>query len=472
VIRHTVRLLTVISLVVVLMSSGSGLRAPVAIGDTPSAGATPPTAVPTPDVEPTARTSGRPASLPPVTPGPSSGPSVPVATLHVDASGDDGGDGSADRPWRTLAAAVASAPAGAVIELGPGDFDGATVQRPGLTIVGTPGQTTVSGGLHIRADDTTISSLTISGAAPGYNGGLEVTSARSAVITGNVVQGNTFGIYLVDAVGARVEDNTMTDNGYGLEIHGKTDGTVVRGNQIVDNDRRVDTSRGAGGVNFFLTTGGIRLEGNLISGNHDVGIEIYGATDLDIVGNRLTGSDDLIETGTQDGQPCSGINIIGNWFYSQEVGDSDEEHGIYLRCAVDAVVAWNTFDRLDRFSIGLFSGTGGFNGPLARVQISNDIFYGGRAFSIDSALPESVTIDHDILFPCHRVLCPVLGNQVAFVSQHDGTDDFDRFRAWTGYEAHGQRADPRFVDPDGHDYSLQPDSPAASFAGAQDAPPD
>lgn len=48
-------------------------------------------------------------------------------TRYVDAAGDDAGDGSWLAPWRTLAHAQDAAPAGAVIEIGPGHF-----RAPGL----------------------------------------------------------------------------------------------------------------------------------------------------------------------------------------------------------------------------------------------------------------------------------------------------------------------------------------------------
>ena len=311
-----------------------------------------------------------------------------------------------------------------------------------------------------------MSGLTLTGVSKPYTGGLVVRDVRGTVIVGNVVRGNPFGIQLVDALDARVERNTITDNGYGLEIHGRTDGSTVSANDIIDNERRLDASRGAGGINLFFTRGGITIDGNLISGNDDVGIEIYGASDLDIRNNRLTGSNDLIETGTQSGRPCRNLSITRNTFYSERIGDVEEERGIYLRCASDAVVSWNTFDGLDRFAVGLYRGSGGFNGPLRDVEISHNIFAGGRAFSIDSTMRSDVTIDHDLLFPCQTDICPALGQQFAFVARHAGTERFETFRSWTDYEANGIFADPLFVDPLRHDYHLQPE-----FAGKRQRRP-
>ncbi len=473
-IRSILRLSAVAVLVVLVVAGAYALRIP---GLTSQAAETAPPATPVP-------TTGAATTQPPADPTPAAVASPaggPVATrvpagpdlaFHVDATGDDvAGDGSRLRPWRTLAHALTAAPDRAVIRIGPGEFKGASVRRPGLSIVGTSGVSQIVGGLTIRADDVTVSGLTLTGVSKPYTGGLIVKGVRGTVIVGNVVRGNPFGIQLVDALDARIERNTVTDNGYGLEIHGRTDGTTVSANDIVDNDRRLDKSRGAGGINLFFTSGGITIEDNLIGGNDDVGIEIYGASDLDIRGNRLTGSNDLIETGTQDDRPCRNISITRNMLYSERIGDVEEERGIYLRCAMDAVVAWNTFDGLDRFAVGLYRGTGGFNGPLRRVEISHNIFAGGRAFSIDSPLPSDVTIDHDLLYPCRTDICPALGRYVAFVHGHAGVERFATFQALTGYETDGMFADPLFVDPLRHDYHLEHGSPAAGAAGRFDAPP-
>jgi parallel beta-helix repeat protein len=472
------RLSAVAGLVVLVMASAYALRLP-GLSDQAR-----PTVPPTAPGASEGRASATPLTSPTAAPTPGAtddgtGP-LPAATsspgpdlaLRVETNGDDTtGDGSRLRPWRTLAHALEAVPDRAVIRLGPGTFDGAFIGRPGVTVVGTSGASEVVGGLTIQADDVTISGLTLTGVSEPYTGALVVREARGAVIVGNVVRGNPFGIQLVDALGVRIERNTVTDNGYGLEIHGRTDGSIVIANDIVDNDRRLDASRGAGGINLFFTSGGITFENNVISRNDDVGIEIYGASDLDIRGNRLSGSNDLIETGTQDDRPCDNVSITRNLFYSERVGDLDEERGIYLRCATDAVVSWNTFDGLDRFAIGLFQGSGGFNGPLRRVEISHNIFADGRAFSIDSPMPPDVTIDHDVLFPCQSDPCPALGDEFAFVQGHAGTDRFSVFRSWTGYETNGMFADPLFVDPLAHDYHLRAGSPASGIAGRFEAPP-
>ncbi len=477
-IRTSFRLLAVATVVVVVIVLAAALRVPgLSRGADASVPPTPESSVAEAPSSSTAPQVTAPAASMPDPVGSDMDPLPTIAPdvgLRVETTGDDAGDGSRAHPWRTLSHAVTTAPAGATIRLGPGSFDGTTVEQTGLTIVGEPGQTSVVGGLTIDTGATgvTVTGLTLTGVTEPYSGGLMVRGADGAVIVGNVVRGNPFGIHLVDATGARIERNTVTDNGYGLEIHGRTDGTTIVANDIVDNDRRVDKWRGGGGINLYFTHGGITIERNRIQGNHDVGIEIYGASDLDIRENVLTGSNDLIETGTQEGQPCDNLSITRNVLYSDHVGDREEERGIYLRCASDAVVSWNTFDGLDRFDIGLFRGNDSFSGPMERLEVSHNIFAGGRAFSIDSDLPPDITLDHDVFSPCRADVCPLLGNQIAFVHGHDGTDQFATFRQWSGQEANGIVADPVFRDQAGHDYRLQPGSPAAGLAGRFDAPAD
>lgn len=409
------------------------------------------------------------------------GPSEPAPTgpsasavagsFVVRADGDDASAGDESAPWRTLDHALASVPAGSSIQLGPGTFAAARVSVPGVRIDGAGEASIIAGGLEVRADGVEISGVTITGQETAYAGGILVENARDVVIRDSVVRGNPFGIYLIDAPGTTITGNTITDNGYGLEIHGQSAGTVIRGNEIVDNDRPIDASRRAGGINLYFTTGGLTITDNRIEGNDEVAIEIYAASDILVDGNRISGSNDMVETGTENGTPCRNMVFTGNTMYSRDPSDSNEERGIYLRCATASRVEWNTFVGLDRFAIGLFDGTGGFNGPLEDVSIAHNILAGGRAFSIDSPLDASITMDGDVVMPCRTGTCPVLGREVAFVaSAGAGTTIWSDFQAWTGQESNGLFAAPRFADPAANDYRLQAGSPAAGRAGATERP--
>ncbi|MEJ7696106.1 MAG: right-handed parallel beta-helix repeat-containing protein [Candidatus Limnocylindrales bacterium] len=145
--------------------------------------------------------------------------------------------------------------AGATIRVGPGTFEGADVDVPGVRIMGVDGASTITGGLKVVADDVVISGLAITGRETAYQGGVTVDRARGVVISGNRMAGNSFGIYLIDARDALVERNHVTDNAYGIEVHGDADGIVIRGNDIVENDRPLDDARAAGGLNLYLTSG-------------------------------------------------------------------------------------------------------------------------------------------------------------------------------------------------------------------------
>jgi parallel beta-helix repeat protein len=409
-------------------------------------------------------------STAPRSPGPS-GATGPGAVVEVRADGDDAARGDAAAPWRTLAHALASVAPGSTIRVGPGTFEAAEVTVPGTRIVGSGPATVITGGLVVRADGVEVSDLALTGQAKPYAGGITVAGASGVVIARTLVSGNPFGVYLDNAPGALVEDSRITGNGYGIEIHGTTGGTRISGNEIVDNDRPLDDARGAGGINLYFTTGGVTISGNRIEGNKEVAIEIYAAADVVIDDNRVSGSSDMIETGTEDGTPCANLVITRNTFFDAEPDDPREVRGVYLRCATDALIEWNTFHGLDRFALGLYAGSGGFNGPLERVTIRHNILAGGRAYSLDSALPASVTIDQNVVLPCRTGACPVLGRDIAFVaSAGSGTRVWAEFQGWTGYDANGRFGDPAFVDAAAGDFRLAAGSGATGLAGVTEAP--
>jgi parallel beta-helix repeat protein len=280
---------------------------------------------------------------------------------------------------------------------------------------------------------------TISGNTSSFAAGVRIDGATGVLIKRLRIQGNSIGIFLNNARKARIYKNVVTDNAYGIEVHGTTTGTVIDKNLIKGNDRYLDAARSAGGMNLYKVSGGLTIRKNRIYDNDEVAIEVYGARQVTITGNRLRGSHDLIETGTDSGVPCDRLKITKNTFYAVSVAAGAEERGIYLRCATNTVISHNTFRNLDRFAIGLYASGGQFSGPLHHVSIHHNRISGGRAFTIDSALPSSVKIDYDRIGRCTSSTCPLEGKMLAGVSGKGNTTSIAQLRAWTGYEKHGKQ---------------------------------
>src|SRR4051794_26986260 len=79
---------------------------------------------------------------------PSGAPGTPSGTasaepagrqVRVAASGPADGNGSADRPFRTVQKAVDAAAPGSTVLVGAGDYAGFHVTRDGITVAATPG---------------------------------------------------------------------------------------------------------------------------------------------------------------------------------------------------------------------------------------------------------------------------------------------------------------------------------------------
>jgi len=438
---------------------------------TPTPGATPtPTPIPKATVAPT------PTPTPPPTPSspPPPTPTPPAATSsrYVSTTGSDTADGSSSSPWRTIQHAVDVAPAGATVVVRGGTFAGFSVTRPGLTVQAAAGeQVVVSGGTYVvlvrGTSDVTVRGLVISDAPDLWGSGVRIETSSRVLVEANQIRDNhSFGVKVKDATSVIVRNNEISKNDTGIELSGAVGGALVSENRIHHNDRMVTSSRGGNAVVITKTTGLVSIIGNRIWGNraphlsdsgYDGGaFEVYAASDLNIEANVVWDNNNVMETGTDGTAPCARLTFIRNIAYGAGTVPG-ETTGLILRCASDSLFAHNTFDGLDDYAFYVAAG-GSYAGSIAGLRIEDNIVHRGRAYSLTTGLPSSLVIDHGLVRPGGSTA--TYASHVAYVAGHGNTDSLAEFTAWTGFDAHGLQAEPRFVDADGHDYRLTSTSPA------------
>ena len=457
----------------VLASAGFTISGPVPTTPAPLPTATPlptPTATPTPAAAtPTPIVTVAPLPTSAATPEPTS-PSAPSPSggLYVATTGSDAGPGTLEQPWRTPAHAAQSAPAGSTIYLRAGTYAGFDVLRSGLTFRSYPGEVAVVRDTA-REDVIEFSGVTggairdlvVEGSTVQYGSGIKIDEASGVTIATSTVRNNrTWGIVIVRSSNVRIEDNRVTANANGIEERYASDVVITR-NRIYGNVTEVDSGRGQQGINFYKSTGAVTVTDNLLwdNGTH---FEVYGASNLNITGN-LTWNGQVMETGT-DGPACDNNRFTRNVGYRGD-GFEGRSNGLILRCASNMLVAHNTLHGFDQFALDIVDGTLGvpYGGSIAHLRIMNNVLSGGRAYSIDTALPASVRIDYNLLF--NGGSAAIYGDHLAYVAGVGNLDTFADFVATTGYDVHGRFGDPRFTNVSGGDFRLTAGSPAVD-AGA------
>lgn len=151
-------------------------------------------------------------------------------------------------PGQALQAVVEHAQDGDVIELAPGDYRGRLrIERP-VSLVAKSGATVIGDGegsvITVNAPDVTIKGLTIKGSGRDLQGMDSAVflakTAERALVEGNRIEGNLFGVYVHGATDAQVRDNVIeglrdiriADAGNGVSLWNSP------GAKIVNNDFR------------------------------------------------------------------------------------------------------------------------------------------------------------------------------------------------------------------------------------------
>ncbi|MFC4169932.1 nitrous oxide reductase family maturation protein NosD [Teichococcus aestuarii] len=269
-------------------------------------------------------------------------------------------------PGEDVQAAVETAAVGEVLELLPGLHHGPVLLDRPVTLAGRegavlegPGQGSI---VTVTAEGAAVRGLLLRGSGsdvPGMDSAVLLRqSAKRAVVEGNRMEGNLFGVYVHGAEGAVVRGNTILGRAGGrMAEHG--DGVAVwnaPGARIESNDIRfgrdgifVKTSKQniftgnrlrdlRFGVHYMYTNNS-EVSGNISSGNH-VGYAI-------MFSQRLSVRDNISEGDRDHGllfNYANGSTITNNWVIGQTAATDrraedqvDREHAVPVGDEVSGV---------------------------------------------------------------------------------------------------------------------------------------
>jgi nitrous oxidase accessory protein len=251
--------------------------------------------------------------------------------------------------------AVAAAEPGEVVELLPGPHRGPVRLDRAVTLVGREGAVLSAPGrgsvVAVTAEGAAVRGLTLRGSGSDLDamdsGVLLHRTARGAVVEGNRVEGNLFGVYVHGAPGAMVRDNIITgrrggrmaDQGNGVSVW-NAPGARVEGNDVrfgrdgifsIASRQNTFSGNRFRDLRFavhYMYTNDSEVSGNASLGNH-VGYAIMYSQRLRVRGNLSDGDRDhgMLFNYT-NGSELSGNSVIGHAAAPRDgaVEAADREH--------------------------------------------------------------------------------------------------------------------------------------------------
>jgi PKD repeat protein len=353
----------------------------------------------------------------------------------------DGGSGTTQAPFCTIAAAVSKLQAGDTVYVGNGTYAetvkptvSGTAAMP-VTVTAWPGRhpsvgAGVANGVLVSSRSyVTISDLLVSGttgAGISVSGGDHIALIDNEVTrSGQPVQGKVAqGIRLSGTTAGLVQGNTTHHNSdHGILLTGGTTGTTVSGN--ISSFNAEGYQRNANGIDVISP--GNTLIGNVTHDNEDSGINFYTGGNNNLAADNVTynngdhGIDDFNVTGgrlignTVFHNCTSGINVEGT------SGDYVVENNVAVDNAVYPA----------------------YNGIACSRRAGN--------IGIWDSAPATTTVDHNLVYLSKP------GTMYVFKTSYTS---LAAMSAATGQEKHGVQGDPRFADAAAADFTPLAGSPA------------
>jgi hypothetical protein len=434
------------------------------------------------------------------------------SSYWVAADGDDGGAGSRDEPWGTLQHAADSATPGSTVFVRGGVY----AQRLSIRTSGAPGAPIVFRSAPGERPVLDGSSLDV---RQGFSPMISVDGARYVEIRGFDIRGhrtdlsghNPVGILVTGAsdhisiMGNTVHDMGTTFEGrvggdaFGIAVYGNLaahpiDDVVIGGNHLYNLSLGSSESLVVNGnVTDFL------IEGNSVHDTNNIGIVAIGYE-----GTAPDPSVDVARGGTIRGNTVYNVDSYGNPAY----GTDRSADGIYVDGGRDVLVEGNVVHDVnigmefasehharstsfvtarnnvvyDATAIGI--AIGGYDrhrGFTEGCVIVNNTVYETNGVSLlvqfdtrDNVIANNIIVagpthefvenpytenDNNVLD--HNLYWSANGSDRGVWQWRDRDfDDFDGWSARSGADRQSMFANPRFVDPEAHDFRLAGDAPA------------
>ncbi len=359
----------------------------------------------------------------------------------------DGGAGTTQAPFCTIAAAVSKLQAGATVYVGNGTYAetvkpsvSGTASAP-VTVTAWPGRHpsvgagVVNGVLVSSRSYVTISDLVVSGttgAGISVSGGDHIALIDNEVTrSGQPVQGKVAqGIKLSGTTAGLVQGNVTHHNSdHGILLTGGTTGTTVSGN--ISSFNAEGYQRNANGIDVISP--GNTLIGNVTHDNEDSGINFYTGGNNNLAADNVTynngdhGIDDFNVTGGR----LIGNTVFHNCTSGINVEGTSGDYVVQNNVAVDNAVY------------------PAYNGISCSRRAGN--------IGIWDSAPATTTVDHNLVYLSKP------GTMYVFKTAYSS---LAAMSAATGQETHGVQGDPRFADAAAANFTLLAGSPAIDRANS------
>ena len=447
----------------------------------------------------------------------------PMQAFYVATSGDDGHDGSATAPWRTIQHAVDAVAAGGAVCVRAGVYNelvtithsGSEADGP-IQLQSVPGDAVVIDGAGLSIPDGQHGLVTLVDVSDVVVRGLELRNYATASAS-NV----PIGLYVTGAgTRIRVQDNHIHDirtiangcaaNAFGLKVDGtrapaSINNLTIAGNEIdhlvlgcsesFSLDGNVEHWTIAGNVvhdTNNIGIGAIGFEGvapepaydqardGLISGNtiYNItsygnpaygneyaadGIYVDGGTRIVIERNRVHHVDFGIEIASEHaGRSSSYVTVRNNLVYlGNSAGISIGGYAAGVGGTDHATIVGNTLYRNDQANTG--EGEFQIQYHAGNNVFENNLVYAGAAGLLVHAYagdtPAPAILDHNLFFT------DAGATDASWVWQGVEHVGYTDYLAASGQDVHSLFADPQFIDPLAPDLRPQLGSPAID-AGA------
>ena len=425
---------------------------------------------------------------------------IVAGALYVSSSGNDGGDGSAASPFRTIQRAISLAPSGSTIIVKAGTYNEKLVinGKSGLTIRNEAGVRPILSGAGFSSGYL----IDISGSSQIVFSGFEVCDFKGSTVEGILIRKASRNVEISNNRFHDIGTTQSSGNAHVILASGGSN-TPITGITVKNNEIYSCNTGRSESITMESNVDGFSITGNKIHDVTNIAIDAAGFYDHGVTSSSMNQArngviaSNLIYNVSCPYASCAAIyvdggrdivierNTIYNAMYGIEVGCENpvDQTTPSVRASVrNVTVRYNTIYKNSRAGLVIGGYDGTATGQVVNSKAYNNTLYMNRTELVLSYC-DSITLSKNIFFGIggerdliyndsgNAVTNLVMSNNIYMTDIPGVNFEFGRLSAHSLTEwqnASGQDLDSRFIDPlfvnrAANNFNLQSGSPAIGF---------